>query len=312
MRDAFIDELLLQARRDPNVFLVVGDLGYGVVDDFAHDLPDQFLNAGVAEQNMLGAAAGLASTGLKVFVYSIANFPTIRALEQIRNDVCYHGFDVTIVSVGAGVAYGTLGYTHHAVEDVSIMRVLPNLRVLSPGDPWEARSAVHESLQRPGPTYVRLGKNGEASLHTGRLPSLSAPVILRQGTAITIAGTGAIVAECLKAADLLLEMGIDACVVSVPTVSPLDTEQLVQCAQGSPLLTVEEHVLSGGFGAAVLENLNSRRLSLPLKRIGLSNELLSEVGSAEHLRSLHGLDARSIADVANDWVLSNAGSYDDH
>lgn len=307
MRDAFIDELLAKARRDPDIFLAVGDLGYGVVDEFARHLPHQFLNAGVAEQNMVSTAAGLASTGYKVFVYSIANFPTLRALEQIRNDVCYHGCNVTIVSVGAGLAYGTLGYTHHAVEDISILRALPGLRIISPADAWEARAAVHESLRHHGPTYVRLGKSGESDLHS-QLPSmLSMPFRLREGRDLTIVGVGAIVNECLSAADILKANRIEATVISAPTLKPLDIGPLLEGAPGVPLVTVEEHVLDGGFGTAVLEAINLEGVSAPLKRLGLRNDRLSDIGSVDYLRRLHGLDASGIAESAVDWLRNCSG-----
>ena len=144
MRDAFIKKLALMASSDEKIFLLVGDLGYGVVDDFAKSFPKQFLNAGVAEQNMMGMAAGLAHSGYKVFVYSIANFPTIRCLEQIRNDVCYHNLDVTIVAIGAGFGYGTLGYSHFAIEDLAVLRCLPNLNIYSPGDSYELEVALDQ------------------------------------------------------------------------------------------------------------------------------------------------------------------------
>ncbi len=165
MRDAFVKKLTEKAADDPSIMLLVGDLGFGVVADFGETYPRQFLNCGVAEQSMVGIAAGMAAAGRRPFVYSIANFPTLRPLEQIRNDVCYHGLGVTIVSVGAGLAYGSLGYTHHAVEDISILRSLPGMRVFSPADAIECRAAVDEILATPGPAYLRLGKNKEPLMH---------------------------------------------------------------------------------------------------------------------------------------------------
>ena len=166
MRTAFINELILQARIRPEIFLVVGDLGYSVVEPFAKEFPDRFLNAGIAEQNMAGVAAGLASEGFHVFTYSIANFPTLRCLEQIRNDICYHGFPVTVVAVGGGLSYGNLGYSHHAVQDLAIMRTLPNIAILAPGDPGETRECVRWLAANPQPSYLRIGKAGESQLFT--------------------------------------------------------------------------------------------------------------------------------------------------
>jgi len=294
MRDAFMSELLTQARQDPMLMLLVGDLGFGVVEAFASELPEQFLNVGVAEQNMIGVAAGLASGGFKVFVYSIANFPTFRCLEQIRNDVCYHHLDVTIVSVGAGVSYGTLGYTHHAVEDISIMRSLPGIRILSPADPTEARMAVKEVLSKHGPSYIRLAKNGEPVLHASdTLKGLGEPLILREGKDITIIATGSVVAECLAAAELLEARGVAVEVVSCPTIKPLSQRWLSTLAT-KRLLTVEEHTLAGGFGSAILEGLNELGYQVRLRRVGLRESQLSELGSAPYLRQVHGLSPASI------------------
>lgn len=295
MRDAFVSELLLVARRDPQIMLVVGDLGFGVVDGFANELPAQFLNAGVAEQSMVGVAAGLASCGYRVFVYSIANFPTLRALEQIRNDVCYHRLDVTIVSVGAGVSYGTLGYTHHAVEDISIMRALPALRILCPADPMEARAAVHEVLGAPGPAYIRLGKNGEPTLHDRIPESLATIRYLRRGDDALLIGVGAVVGECLIAADILEARGTVVAVASCPTVSPMDPRWLDEWASRAPIFTVEEHRLPGGFGSAVLEEVSIRFIGGRTLRLGLDDTKLSVIGSGSHLRQAHGLDGASIA-----------------
>lgn len=295
MRDAFMAELLLAARRDPRIMLVVGDLGFGVVDTIANELPQQFLNAGVAEQNMLGMAAGLATCGYTVFVYSIANFPTLRAVEQIRNDVCYHNLDVKVVSVGAGVSYGTLGYTHHAVEDLAILRTFPHMRVLCPADPYEAQTAVHECLANRGPAYVRLGKNGEPVLHGSRPGTLTRPIALREGTDVVLAGVGAVVAECLAAADLLAAEGVSAEVVSCPTVKPFDTAWVGDARESRLIVTVEEHTLHGGFGSVILEAANLLSAKVPVLRLGMREDRLSDIGSGRYLRSRHGLDGSAIA-----------------
>jgi len=274
--------------------LLVGDLGFGVVDAFARELPEQFLNVGVAEQNMIGVAAGLASGGFKVFVYSIANFPTFRCLEQIRNDVCFHHLDVTIVSVGAGVSYGALGYTHHAVEDISVMRSLPGIRILSPADPIEARIAVQEVLSKRGPSYIRLGKNGEPVLHSlHALKGLGEPITLREGKDIMIVATGSIVAECLVAAELLEAQGVAVEVVSCPTIKPL-SQNWLSMLSAKRILTVEEHTLAGGFGSAILEGLNEMGSEVRLRRVGMRESQLSELGSAPYLRGVHGLSPASI------------------
>lgn len=292
MRDAFVRRITELAQEDPRIMLVVGDLGYGVVDDFARLIPEQFLNAGVAEQSMIGVAAGLASQGRRVFVYSIANFPTLRCLEQIRNDICYHQRDVTVVSVGAGVAYGTHGYTHHAVEDIAALRALPGLRIISPADPAEAIAAADYTSASAGAHYVRLGKNGERVLHADASSlDIREPVLLRAGADASIVATGSIVENCLVAAEMLAaQHGLQCAVSSCPVVRPLSLEWLVSLDPSVPLITVEEHSREGGFGSIFLEFVNDHRLGLQITRAGLSNMNVSRLGSQAYLRSISGLD----------------------
>ena len=161
MRNHLINELTAIAKKDKDVMLIAGDLGFGVLNEFMETLPDQFINAGICEQNMASVAAGLALEGKKVYVYSIGNFPGIRCLEQVRNDICYHNANVKIIVVGGGFAYGQLGMSHHATEDLSIMRSLPNMTVYSPSDPLEAVDVIREAYATEGPGYIRLGKGGE-------------------------------------------------------------------------------------------------------------------------------------------------------
>lgn len=286
--------------------LVVGDLGYGVVDEFAADLPDQFVNAGVSEQAMMSMAAGLASSGYHVFVYSIANFPTLRCLEQIRNDVIYNELNVTIVSVGAGLAYGNLGYTHHAVEDISIMRALPNIRIICPSDPVEAVTSVKACLSHSGPKYVRLGKNGEPRLHNAaEIEHVDDPILLREGNDLVIAATGAIVGECLQAAEGLVATGISAQVWSVPTIKPFPQAWLAGLDLAMPLLTVEEHVRDGGFGSALLEAANDMAWFPTIRRLGLSTDDSAQLGGVGYLRRQREVSCDDIRRAAE--LLSTSG-----
>lgn len=297
MRDAFINELVQLAEEDPTVFLVIGDLGFGVVEEFAERFPDRFLNAGVAEQTMIGVASGLAASGYKVFCYSIANFPTARCLEQIRNDVCYHGRNVTIVSVGSGLAYGILGYTHHAVEDMSFLRALPGMRVMSPSDPEEARALTRYVVEQPGPAYLRIGKNGEPNMHEKPLVVDSTDTLyrLRSGADVAILSTGSILPEAVAAADALSERGIDTQVISVPFVKPLPSSLAREVSGVKLVVTVEEHTVVGGFGSAVLEQFARDGVRTPVELIGLGEEK-SGIGNQNYLRASAGIDAASIAD----------------
>ena len=297
MRTAFIETLCELAAQDKRVWLLAGDLGFSVLERFAQRFPERYVNMGVAEQNMTGVAAGLALEGRIVFTYSIANFPVMRCLEQIRNDVCYHNLDVKIVAVGGGVAYGAAGYTHHAIEDFAVMRAMPNMTVVAPGDPVEARLATQTILNWRGPCYLRLGKGGESPVHqTPPAFQIGQAIVVREGDGVTLISTGGILGEVILAADKLVPQ-IRARVLSMPTVKPLDAEAIRQAATSSKLLvTVEEHVAVGGLGSAVAEVLmTSRGVDCPLLMLSLGSKLTCGVGSQPVLRERAGLSGAAIA-----------------
>ncbi len=208
MRDAFIEELSVLAKDDPSIMLLTGDLGFGVLNNFADQYPNQFINVGVAEQNMSGLAAGMALEGYKVYTYSIANFTTLRCLEQIRNDICYHDADVTLVSVGAGFSYGQLGVSHFATEDLAILRALPNMMVVAPSDPWEAKILTRQMAAISGPKYLRIDKGAAGCREKPLDVRLGKGRIVCEGTDVTIVSIGAILSEALKAAGLLENLGV--------------------------------------------------------------------------------------------------------
>lgn len=297
MRTAFIEALFELAQKDERIFLIVGDLGFGVVNRFMQELPKQFVNAGVAEQNMTGLATGMALSGKVVFTYSIANFPILRCLEQIRNDVCYHNANVKIVAIGAGMAYGPLGISHHATEDIAIMRSLPNMIVVAPGDPIETRLATYALVGHNGPAYLRLGRAGEPIVHTAK-PNfqLGKTITVRHGNDMTLISTGGQLSETLKAANVLAGQGIQARVLSMHTVKPLDTEAVLAAAsETSVIFTIEEHSIIGGLGGAVSEVLMEAKLKPRcFKRIGLNDTFSSIVGNQDYLRAQYGLDASGI------------------
>jgi len=281
MRTAFIQELILQARKNPKIFLVVGDLGFSVVEPFAQEFPDRFLNAGVAEQNMTGVSAGLASEGYHVFTYSIANFPTLRCLEQIRNDVCYHSLPVTVVSVGAGMAYGNLGYSHHAVQDLAIMRTLPNITVFSPADPGETRECVQWLSLNPRPSYLRIGKAGEPDLHSVR-GIFDGPLRVCEGRPdAAIVATGSVLKLAL---DFASEQAPEKrpTVFSMPLIKPLSLEFLEKLQGFKKIIALEEHVREGGLFAALCEVLSP---TSHIKSISISEEMKNVVGSQDYLRN---------------------------
>ncbi|GAA1582138.1 transketolase family protein [Actinoplanes couchii] len=296
MRDRFFAGLLAAALVDPDLVLITADLGFGAVDEFAAVRPAQFLNAGVAEQNMAGLAAGIALAGGRVFTYSIANFPTLRCLEQIRNDICYHHADVTVVAVGGGMAYGALGMSHHATEDLAIMRALPGMAVAAPGDPAEVGAVLTDLLAGGGPAYLRLGKTGERTVHTHPVDAPRGTSIpLSHGGEVLLCSTGAILDNVCRAAELLELDGIRADVRSFPWLDPLDTLPIREAAGAYALIaTVEEHSIVGGLGSAVAEVLAEAAAGTPLVRIALPNQSMSVVGDQEYLRGAYELDPESI------------------
>lgn len=287
MRSAFARTLLDLAERDPRVFLLTGDLGFSVLEPFRERFPKRFVNVGVAEQNMLGIAAGLAHSGSIVFVYSIANFPTLRCLEQIRNDVCYHGLPVRVVSVGGGLAYGTAGYTHHGVEDLAIMRALPGMSVFAPGDPLETELITSALLDLPGPAYLRLGKAAEPAVH-GAPPALvpGRAIQLQPGRDVTLVATGGMLFAAREAARELESLhGISVRLLSMHTLKPLDEAAIVSAATETRLvLTCEEHSSTGGLGSAVADVIAS--LPAPRARLvkfALPDRVSEVIGSQRYL-----------------------------
>lgn len=295
MRKAFLAELVKQARNNPDIFLITGDLGYGVLEEFQERYPDQFLNSGVNEQTMMGLAAGLASTGRRVFVYSIGNFPTLRCLEQIRNDVCLMNNPVTIVSVGAGYAYGAQGYSHHALEDVAALRSLPNLEVLVPSSELETRLLTEYVCTNKNPSYLRLGKElpGEDPEFDGKI-EVGKVRIIKNGESGTILFNGSL-HEIVRKADMLLQgKGFNLTVATVPFVSAIDIEFLGKAAAMGPIITVEEHTVKGGLGAAVLEAAAKGHINSKIGLVGSQQSDLTRIGSQSYLREAHGISSTAI------------------
>jgi transketolase len=295
MRTAFIEQLCAVAEQDDRVWLVTGDLGYSVLEAFADRFPGRYLNAGVAEQNMTGIAAGLALRGKVVFTYSIANFPIMRCLEQIRNDVCYHNLDVKVVAVGGGLAYGSHGYTHHGVEDLAIMSAMPNMKVLAPGDPWEARAATSAIAASPGPAYLRLGKAGEPVLHAGPIRfSIGRAIQLQDGRDFTIISTGGMLGTALEATRQLHATGHSIRLLSMPTLVPLDSEAIrLAAGETSGILTVEEHGI-GGLATMTAEVLAGLRAGVAFFPLRLGRDPIRLAGSQAELRSAQGLSVKGI------------------
>src|SRR5206468_9057383 len=310
MRAAFIRTLLELAEHDRRITLIVGELGFGVVESFAERFPNQFLNAGVAEQNMTGVAAGLALSGKVVFAYSIANFPTLRCLEQVRNDICYHALDVKIVSVGGGVVYGPLGYTHHAIEDLAVMRALPNITVVAPGDPVETRLATRAVAARPGPCYLRLGRAAESVVHREEPAfEIGQPLVVRDGADAVLLAVGGLLANVAAAAERLATDGIDTRVISLHTLKPLDERTLARVVAGPRhVFVVAEHVAAGGPGELVSALL---RRDVAVRSLCLRPDVTGLVGRRDYILAAQGLDPAGIAGAVRDalgWSPPRAAS----
>lgn len=296
MRNEFINTLTELALEDKRIFLITGDLGYNVLEDFISKCPNQFLNAGVSEQNMTGVAAGLALSGNIVFTYSIANFPTIRALEQVRNDICYHKANVKIIAVGAGFTYGALASSHHGTEDLAILRSLPNMTIVAPADKQEAAQAAKAVAAWPGPVYVRISKSNE--VHTKPIENftIGKALTLKKGKDVTLIGIGSTVADALQASIVLEKKGIDASVISMHTLKPLDTQAIRRAAKTTGgIITIEEHTILGGLGGAVAEVLAEEGLRIPFKRIGVPDTFSAYIGDQDFLKKKYGITATNIA-----------------
>lgn len=303
MRDTFVRTLVEIAKKDKNIELVTGDLGFGVLKPYWEQVPNQFTNAGIAEQNMTTVAAGMALEGKTVFTYSIGNFPTLRCLEQIRNDCAYHNANVKIVCVGGGFVYGSLGMSHQATEDIAIMRSLPGVVVMAPGDLVEAEEATKAIAKHQGTCYLRLGRGGEKRIHD-KIDNfqIGKAIKVKDGEKAAIFSTGAIFEEVSGAYDILQSKGINPQVYTFPTVKPIDTQVIKKCAESFDLIvTCEEHNIVGGFGSAVAEVMAEMKAKKArLLRIGLNDKYACEVGNQKYLRGKYGMLSQQIADKVLD------------
>ena len=296
MRNTFIKCLITQARIDHRIFIITPDLGFSVLEPFAAEFPDRFLNVGIAEQNAIGVAAGLALSGKLVYVYSIIPFVTMRCFEQVRVDVAYMNTTVRLVGVGAGLSYGPAGATHHSIEDIAIMRALPNMTICCPGDPVEVRELVNRSFDLPGPMYLRLGKNGEPTIHPQGLHiDIGQAIQVTAGNDLALITTSNMLELGKKWVDEWAEQGKYVSLISIPTIKPLDTAMILQLlATGIPIITLEEHNVIGGLGSAVAEVIAESGKSISFRRIGIPDVYSHYVGSQQFLREQFKLSKPTI------------------
>lgn len=309
MRAAFVEELIKLAEKDKNLWLLTGDLGFSVFDDFQKKFPRQYLNVGVAEQNLVSIAAGLAMSGKKVFVYSISTFMTMRPLEQIRNDLCYQNLPVYLIGAGSTFSYSTFGGTHFALEDLGLMRMLPNMAVIAPGDPLEVRALVRDVYNRNSPAYIRIAKKGEPVIHDYKdCISLGQASQICGGKDVSILVSGRQLANASLAVLALKKDNINCRLLSFHTIKPLDKLSIIKAAKETKgIVIVEEHFKVGGLGTAVSEVLVGEGLLVPVATIGVDNEFPKGSGSQDYFLNKYNLTSDGIVKIVKK-ILKNARS----
>ena len=302
MRSTFIKCLIEQARIDDRIFVITPDLGFSVLEGYAEEFPDRFLNVGIAEQNAVGVAAGLALSGKLVYVYSIIPFVTMRCFEQVRVDVAYMNTNVRLVGVGAGLSYGPAGATHHAIEDIAVMRALPNMTVCCPGDPIEVRELTKASFTHLGPMYLRLAKNGEAQIHNEHIQfEIGQSVTITEGNAMAVIVTSNMLEYAYEFVQQQQAQGKNIRLISMPTVKPLDKDVILQAiADKLSIITIEEHNIIGGLGSAVAEVIAESGQCASFRRIGINDEYSHYVGGQKYIREKMALNYREFSKYLND------------
>ena len=308
MRTAIIKRLGELAQLDDKIALITGDSGYSVVEPFIEKYPERCFNLGINEQAMASIAAGMALEGYKVYVYGIGNFPTLRCLEQIRNDICYHNLNVKILATGGGFAYGQLGMSHHATEEIAAMKPFENMRLYMPADPKEAVGALDVLYNYCGPGYIRLGRGHDEKIYKeGNKIDVTKAVKFFDSCDINIFASGTILAEAVKAVKELREKGIMTGLYSFPCVKPIDTETISHVAEKCrTIITLEEHSIIGGFGSSVAETVSGmegRRAHVI--RMGLEDKFTEVVGSQDYLRKCYGISSDSLVKrIENIYIKS--------
>jgi transketolase len=296
MRNAFIHTLLDLAKENDSVYIIAGDAGYGVFEDFCQMKPNRFINAGIAEANMIGYAAGLAMVGFNVFVYNIIPFVLYRCYEQVRNDICYQRLPVTLVGIGSGLTYAPGGMTHYGVEDLAVCQSLPNLTVISPIDPIETKAAVMFAVEADGPVYIRIAKSGEPVFRTQGCDNILTPTIIRDGESVAILSYGSVFDEVAQAMGELAKSGICPRIISVPTLQPFPKETLPRLLDGChAAVVVEEHFRSGGLASRMADHMTESNDHIRLISLSLPDRFIHDVNKQTGLRKKYGIDAGSIA-----------------
>lgn len=299
MRSLFAEEITSLAKINEDIVLLSGDIGNRMFDDFKDFAPSRFINCGIAESNMMSVASGMALSGLRPFIYTIAPFTTTRCLEQIKIGAAYHDANVVIIGTGSGLSYSELGPTHHSLEDIGILRSIPNIRILAPVDPMELKAQLREVISLKGPSYIRIGKKGEPNLFNEEsILGIGKANLIKNGCEYLIISIGPIINEAIVAADLLSSEGISVAVASMSSIRPLDESFLSNMVSRNfkKWITLEEHSFVGGLGSSILEWLSDNNYfqSVNLDRLGTSSEFINKLGNQSFTRKMLGLDSESI------------------
>lgn len=296
VRKAFVKKLTELVLNNKNIYLLTGDLGFSIFDEFKIKFPDNYINIGISEANMIGMAAGMAMCGKQVFVYSIIPFITFRCFEQIRNDICLQNLPITIIGVGEGLSYGTSGPTHHSIEDIGVMSSLPNMVVISPGDPIEVEKLVDQTLNLGSPCYMRLGKSGEKNINSVDINvKIGNGNVLKDGKDIAIISTGNMLSTAFDVSENLAKYNIGSKVVSLHTIKPLDKSLLRQIAKEvNNIFVIEEHISSCGLGSRITFFYSQENIKIRINCIGLPDNFVKMIGNQEFLRMSYGMDNKSI------------------
>lgn len=295
MRNTVINKTFEFAKQDKNVFLITGDAGFGVLDEFKKSFPERFLNLGIAEQNMISFSAGMSLAGYKIFVYNIIPFLLYRCYEQVRNDICYQELPVVLVGIGSGVTYAPLGVTHYSIEDIAIARTMPNLTILSPCDTTEAEKCAEFAYKSKKPVYIRLAKSGEPKIHRTKLKTINNPIVLSEGQRVAVLFHGSVGTEVLKATENLKN---NPRIISVPMIHPLNFKSLLKSLKGiKTLITVEEHFVEGGLGSIISDWLVRERYQFNLVKLGIKNEFIHAIKNNSGMRKKYGISADCIGNT---------------
>lgn len=306
MRTAFLKALTDLMRKHKNIVTLTADMGFSVFEEMQKEFPGRFMNTGITEQSSMGIAAGLALSGYTVYFYAQAQFASMRCFEQVRLDVAFHNLNVKIIGVASGFSTNQLGVSHYAIEDVALMRLLPNMTVFTPGDPYEANALTRLSYETAGPVYIRINKNGGPLVHDLNSSIVAGKGIrIKEGKSCTLFVSGSLLSVAIAVADLLLKNEIDAAVISLHTVKPLDKPLIIKEAKRTKnIFAIEDHFITGGLGSAIAEALAEASCPVNFFRFGVPDKFTKVVGSQEYLLAENGLSKEYIARIITQRMIN--------